>query len=319
MMHKISKHLVDFDSYFTPYYDDGFIGYLASKGLLEFTILGNKLRKKSENYLLKHRLKIDPEKRNSDYDLVFTCSDLIIPKNIKNDNVILIQEGMTDPENLMYYLSKYLKFPRYLASTSTTGLSNEYKLFFVASEGYKKLFIKKGVDPDKIVVTGIPNFDNVNEFLNNDFPYKNFVLVATSDSRETFKYENRKKFIEEALKIADGRQLIFKLHPNENYKKATNEINKFAPNAIVLIDGNIEHMIANCDVLVTKYSSVVFVGLALRKEVHSYFNIGHLKELLPIQNGGTSAKLIASKAKEYIESSLSLNDFDNPYLEFKRT
>lgn len=68
----------------------------------------------------------------------------------------------------------------------------------MASEGYKKLFIKKGVNPNKIVVTGIPNFDNVNEILNNDFPYKNFALVATSVSRETFKYENRKKFILDA-------------------------------------------------------------------------------------------------------------------------
>ncbi len=43
--------------------------------------------------------------------------------------------------------------------------------------------------------------------------YHNFVLVATSDMRETYKYENRKKFIKKAYKIADGRQLIFKLHP----------------------------------------------------------------------------------------------------------
>jgi hypothetical protein len=57
-------------------------------------------------------------------------------------------------------------------------------------------------------------------------------------------------------------------------------------------------MIANCDVLVTQYSSVVFVGLALGKECHSYFDLGDLRELLPIQNGGTSAAAIARVCEE---------------------
>ncbi len=303
MMHKISKHLLGFDSYFTPFYDDGIIGYLAEKGFLEFTILGNKIRRKTENYFVNNKLNIDPDKRNNEYDLVFTCSDLIIPNNIKHNKIILIQEGMTDPENLMFYFVKYFGLPRFLASTSTTGLSDAYKLFFVASEGYKKLFIRKGVNPDKILVTGIPNFDNVKEFLENDFFYKNYVLVATSDSRETFKYENRKNFIYEALKIANGRQLIFKLHPNENFIRAKREIKKYAPEALVYTDGNINHMIANCDVLITKYSTVVYIGIALGKEVYSYFDINLLHELTPIQNEGKSAELIALKSLEYYYSS----------------
>ncbi|MBK8946066.1 MAG: CDP-glycerol glycerophosphotransferase family protein [Ignavibacteriae bacterium] len=320
MMHKISKHLLGFDSYFTPYYDDGIIGYFAEKGLLEFTILGKKIRRKTENYLINNRLNIDPNKRNNEYDLVFTCSDLIIPNNIKYNKIILIQEGMTDPENLMYYFAKYFGFPRYLASTSTTGLSDAYKLFFVASEGYKNLFIKKGINPEKIIVTGIPNFDNVKEFLDNEFPHKNFVLVATSDSRETFKYENRKKFILDALKIANGRQLIFKLHPNENFNRATKEINKYAPDALVYTEENINHMIANCDVLITKYSTVVYIGIALGKEVYSYFDLDKLMELTPIQNGGKSAELIALKSLEYYyKPSLLFDEFKTFQLGLRKT
>lgn len=317
MMHEISKHLVGFESYFTPYYDDGIIGSLARKGFLEFTILGNKLRRKTENYLINNGLNVDPDKRNNEYDLIFTCSDLIIPHNIRSDKVILVQEGMTDPENLMYYLVKYLGFPRYLASTSTTALSNAYKLFFVASEGYKKLFIKKGVDPNKIVVTGTPNFDNLNQYLSNDFPYKNYVLVATSDSRETFKYENRKMFIRKALEIANGRQIIFKLHPNENFKRATKEINIYAPGSIVFTSGNINQMIANCDVLITKYSTVVYVGIVLKKEVYSYFDLTLLKELTPIQNNGESAKLIAKKSTDYLLSTNSVIDYNDFYLQLR--
>ncbi|MFZ1292452.1 MAG: hypothetical protein WAR79_20340 [Melioribacteraceae bacterium] len=318
MMHKISKHLLGFDSYFTPFYDDGIIGYLAEKGFLEFTILGNKIRRKTENYFVNNKLNIDPDKRNNEYVLVFTCSDLIIPNNIKHNKIILIQEGMTDPENLMYYFVKYFGLPRFLASTSTTGLSDAYKLFFVASEGYKKLFIRKGVNPDKIIVTGIPNFDNVKEFLENDFSYKNYVLVATSDSRETFKYENRKKFIYEALKIANGRQLIFKLHPNENFNRAKREIEKYAPKALVYTDGNINHMIANCDVLITKYSTVVYIGIALGKEVYSYFDINLLKELTPIQNEGKSAELIALKSLEYYYSSNFSKENQNLFYELRK-
>ena len=208
---------------------------------------------------------------------------------------------MTDPITITYFLAKYFGFPRWIASTAATGISNQYDLFCVASEGYKDLFIKKGADPDKIVVTGIPNFDNAKQFLNNDFPHKNYVMVATSDARETFKIENRKKFILDTVKIANGKQLLFKLHPNEKFERAKREIEKYAPGALVYQQGNTNHMIANCDVLITKYSSVVYIGLALGKEVHSYFNINDLKKLMPIQNNGTSAERIAGIGKQMLE------------------
>jgi hypothetical protein len=119
--------------------------------------------------------------------------------------------------------------------------------------------------------------------------------------RETLKYENRKKFIKDALKIADGRQLIFKLHPNEYHDRSKREINKLAPDALVFDSGNTEHMIANCNTLIVIYSSVVYVGLALGKKVYSRFNVEKLKKMIPIQNGGTSAMKIADICKKYLE------------------
>jgi hypothetical protein len=207
---------------------------------------------------------------------------------------------MTDPENWAYHLVKLLKLPRWLASTSATGLSNVYNYFCVASEGYKDFFIKKGVNPDSIVVTGIPNFDNCKKFLDNEFRFKDYVLAATSDSRETYKFENRKKFIKEVNSIASGRQIIFKLHPNELYDRAAEEINRWSPGALIFQNGNTDHMIANCSVLVTRYSSCAYVGLALGKDVHSAFDIEELKKLLPIQNGGKSALNIAEVAQSLI-------------------
>lgn len=309
MMHQISLFFGGHDCYFTPYYADGLINYVVQLGYLNFSILNGTFRKNTEKYLRDNNLKIDYRGLNNDYDLVYTCADLIYPKNIRHKKVILVQEGMTDPETLMFHLVKYLRLPRWLASTSTMGMSNRYSYFCVASEGYRQFFIaRKGVVPEKLIITGIPNFDNVKQFLENDFPYKNYVLVCTSDARETYKIENRIKFIKDCVKTANGRQMIFKLHPNENFDRATKEVSKYAPGAIVMTSGNTNHMIANCDILITKFSSVSFVGLALGKEVHSYFDIVELKKLLPWQNNGTSAERIAKVGLQLIEALLSVNE-----------
>src|SRR4030042_2151585 len=114
MMHKIYEHLTDFDGYFSAYYTDGFLDFLVQKGMLGFCILGGNFKKHTEEYFRKHNLKVDYKGLQNDYDLVITCSDLIVPRNIRNKKIILVQEGMTDPENLTYYLIKYLKFPRWL-------------------------------------------------------------------------------------------------------------------------------------------------------------------------------------------------------------
>jgi hypothetical protein len=208
---------------------------------------------------------------------------------------------MTDPENIFFHMAKKFGIPRYFGGTASTGLSDAYTYFCVASEGYRELFIRKGVKPEKILVTGIPNFDNCAKFINNNFPYKNYALVCSSDSRETFKYENRKKFIQKAVSLSEGRKMIFKLHPNENVQRATREINKYAPDSIVLIEGNTNEMVANCDILITMYSTVSYVGLALGKKVYSYFDTEDLKKLLPLQNGGKSAEKISQICRSLIE------------------
>jgi hypothetical protein len=293
MMHQIATHLPEHNLLFSPYYSDGLLRHAVNLGLLEWTIMGRKIGNQTEEYLTENNLMCDYGGYCFDYDLVVTCSDLIVPKNIRDKKIVLVQEGMTDPQNVFFYLVKYLGLPAYLASTSTTGLSDAYEVFCVASEGYRQLFIQKGVKSEKIQVTGIPNFDNASEYLANDFPHKNYVMVATSDTRETFKFDNRKKFFNNIKSIAANRQLLFKLHPNENFARASQEIKQAFPDALIYQQGNTNHMIANCDVLITQYSSVVYIGLALEKEVHSYFDLESLQKLTPIQNGGTSAKNIA--------------------------
>lgn len=322
IMHQIANNLMnDYDCWFSPYFADGAVGLYARLRLIDFTIVGEgNFRKQTLGYLNTHNLQVDFKgaKNDDDYELVLTCSDLIVPKNIRNKKIILVQEGMTDPENFAYYIVKYLHLPRWIASTSTTGMSNLFNLFCIASEGYRNIFINKGTDPEKLIVTGIPNFDNAKEFLDNDFPHHGFLLVATSDMRETWKFENRKKLIRRAVKIADGKQIIFKLHPNENIERATKEINEFAPGALVYPNGNTNHMIANCDSLLTRYSSVVYVAKALGKKVYSDIPDEELERLTPIQNGGTSAERIAKIAKALIEKSYKDNKEIHKEFELKK-
>jgi hypothetical protein len=106
------------------------------------------------------------------------------------------------------------------------------------------------------------------------------------------KLDNRKRFIRRALGLAAGRPLIFKLHPNEDWARARREIDRWAPGALVYTTGSAEEMVANCDVLVCQYSTLAFVGLALGKEVHSYYPMERLRRLLPLQ-GGMAAQRIA--------------------------
>lgn len=297
-MHQISRYFPESDCFFTAFYATGFIDFLVRNHLLDFTIMGGKFREQTEKYFHANNLRIDYRATRNDYDLVFTCQDILVQGNIKDKRLVLVQEGMTEPENILYHVVRLFSLPRWMAGTSATGLSRAYHLFFVASEGYRELFISKGIDPSKIKVTGIPNFDNIESFLQNEFPYRNFVLVATSDRRETMNSENRKRFLINAVRIANGRQIIFKLHPNENWERAKKEIDKYVPGAIVYTDQDINPMIANCDVLITARSTVVYIGMILGKEVHSEFRLDLLKKLVPIQNGGTSAKEIARISKQ---------------------
>jgi hypothetical protein len=307
MVHAVATQLMDdYDCWFSPFYpDDGLQTVLHRAGWLDFCIMGGQFLAQTQRYLHDHSLPVDYGGRRHDYDLVITTTDLVVQRNIRRKPIVLIQEGMTDPETLMFHLCKHLGLPRLLASTATMGLSDAYQIFCVASEGYRDLFIRKGVRPEKIVVTGIPNFDNAARFCHNRFPYRDYVLVATSDTRETFKRDDRRRFILRALAVAAGRPLIFKLHPNENVARSTREIHDLAPHALVLAEGNTGEMIANCDVLITQYSSVAFIGLALGKEVHSYFDVAELRRLLPIQNGGSSHRHIAAVCRRLLEAAPS--------------
>lgn len=285
--------LPNLDAFFTPFFCGTAVTALRHLGLLENTIGGDKLRGRCLRYLEQHRLKVDLDGARADYDLIVACTDLALPKRVFRSPVVVVQEGILDPPGLGWELVR--RFPRslphWLAGTTATGLSGRYQRFCVASSGYRDLFVARGASAERIRVTGIPNFDDCESFRNNDFPHRDYVLVCSSDARETFKRHDRPAFIRKALKIARGRELFFKLHPNEHVARARREIERLAPRAVVFAEGPTNAMIANCSVLVTEWSSVAFVGLALGKEVHSSHPRAELERFLPEQNRSAAARI----------------------------
>ena len=302
-MHQIARELSEHEHAFTPYYCDGVLDRARRAGLMEFTVAGEKLARRCLDYLVREQLPLDRGGRLGPYDLVLTCSDVVVPHNLRRRRLVLVQEGILDPEGWEFrFWRRFPLLPRWIAGTATTGLSLAYERFCVASEGYRDHFVARGVPRERIEVTGIPNFDDCRRFLSNGFPHRGYVLVCSSDARETLKRDDRADFLRRCVQIAAGRPLLFKLHPNEDEERATREIRAVAPAALVYARGSAEEMIANCDVLVTQYSSTVFVGLALGKECHSYWDVAALRRLMPLQNG-RAARLIAGVCRQVLEAS----------------
>lgn len=303
-LHAVSRAMGLHAAWFSPFYGDRFAETMRRLGLAEPTIGGNKRRGWCLDYLRDHGLPVDVNGRRGPYDLYVTCSDVIVPRNIRRGPLVVVQEGILDPEGWVAWLCRRARLPIWLAGTALTGESGLYDRCCVASEGYREDFVRRGAAPSRVVVTGIPNFDDCERYRDNAFPHRGYVLACTSDTRETLKLlDSRPRFVEHVVEIARARhipKIVFKLHPNEDGERATREIRRIAPDALVFQEGSAEEMIANAEVLVTQWSSVAFVGLALGKEVHASWPRHLLERLAPVQNGGTSARNIAAVCEELL-------------------
>jgi len=318
-MHQISSLLSDeYDCWFTQFYPDyGFEKAVLYAGILENSIMSGHFKQKADKYLADHGLQSDYMAMRNDYDMTVFCTDLIVPRKLRKGKTVFVQEGMVDEQTLLSKLIKKSKFiPRYFAmGTSLNGSSNLCDIYCVGSEGYKNFFSKMGTDRDKIAITGIPNFDNIPQFIHNDFPLRDYVLIATSDIRECFRKDDRIGFLNKCKEIVGGRNVVFKLHPNELKDRAFAEIRQvFGADAVIYTDGNPNHMIANCEELITQFSTLVYVGIVLGKKVHSYFDVNELYRLTPQQNGGTSAKKIADICQGYMEFNGTGKEFLSRYM-----
>src|SRR5262245_54835802 len=154
----IGTQLAEHNCFYTPFYCDGHLLRASQRGQLDFTVVAGPLRERCVRHLHEAGAAIDDRGEARKYDLVVTCTDLIIQRNIKGKRIVLVQEGLTEPEGILYWMVKHLGVPRVFANTAAFGLSDAYEVFCVGSAGARDLFAAKGVNPDKMVITGIPNF-----------------------------------------------------------------------------------------------------------------------------------------------------------------
>jgi hypothetical protein len=305
-MYKISTLLEDtYECWFSQFYPDyAFEKFALRKGWLDTTIMAGTFKAKADKFIADHGLRNDYMAAKNNYDMTLFCTDLIVPRKLRAGKKIWVQEGMIDRVDTW---SKFVKasriIPPYFAlGTSLNGSRNKCDIYCAGSEGYKNFISKMGTQKDKIAVTGIINYDDIYKFLNNDFPHRHYVMVATSDIRECYGHDDRFAFLEECVKKANGRQMLFKLHPNEEVQRAVSEIKAVAPaNSLIYTTGNADHMVANCDELITQWSTLGYVGIVLGKKVNSFFDVEELRKLTPWQNNGTSVDRIADICRGFME------------------
>lgn len=228
------------------------------------------------------------------YDLVVLGNDFFVPEGLRGVRpTVLVQEGWVWPYSWRRRLAATRLVPPLFASANGIGLSHSYDYFCVASEGYKEAFAKSGIGRHRMVVTGLPGLDRVaSEFrpLVEDTE-RRFVLVITHPGREYQEGENRQRLLNTASSKSKGRPIVVKLHPNENHERATREVRELLPEATVLIDADTNNLVANCDALITTYSTVIYSALLLGKEVHCSYPIKEIGRLLPDQNGCAAERI----------------------------
>src|SRR5262245_39404504 len=95
-LEQIASELPEFRPAFSPYYGDLGIDLGRRLGLLENTIGGNKLRSRAEQYLRQKGLRLDVGGERGPYELVVTCSDVIVPRNVRGSRLVAVQEGILD-------------------------------------------------------------------------------------------------------------------------------------------------------------------------------------------------------------------------------
>ena len=170
-MHQISRHLTEYEQAFSPYLLRRLHELMRRLRLMEFTIIGDKLASRCRRYLEDQDLAIDYQ-GSAAYDLVVTCSDVYLQKNIRGSRIVLVQEGITDPETVASVLCSGTACCRSGLRARRDRPQRRLPRFCVASDGYRDLFIRKGAKPEKIVVTGIPNFDDCQRYRDNTFPHR---------------------------------------------------------------------------------------------------------------------------------------------------
>src|SRR3974390_227494 len=88
-MMAIGRELADHNCYYTPFYCDGPLLRASQRGQLDFTVIAGPLRERTVRFMREANLPFDDRGEAREYDLVVTCSDLILQDNIESKRIVL--------------------------------------------------------------------------------------------------------------------------------------------------------------------------------------------------------------------------------------
>ena len=144
----------------------------------------------------------------------------------------------------------------------------------VFGHAFKDALVKRGVNPDDIVVTGQPRFDVlVNTKYDKKWIYeklnlngeKGLIVFASTDLPDDEK-ELTVRELCAAMKQFPDKQLVIKPHPSDDDAMFVDLLCKFKSDAIVVHDYLYE-LLSACDLLITTWSTVGLEAMILDKPI----------------------------------------------------
>jgi glycosyltransferase involved in cell wall biosynthesis len=141
----------------------------------------------------------------------------------------------------------------------------------------KNLYIESGVDPERIVITGVAHFDqlfNRNKEQDKQVlaksgidPNEKTILFTTDNITLSETKEMLTGVISAVLKMNDV-QLVIKVHPREDAEPYQEIAKKYRDSSIhVVKDTDLYALISNCELLVTKFSTTALEAMMVDKPV----------------------------------------------------
>lgn len=227
-------------------------------------------------------------------DKIFYTSDVVIKFflvmekifKIFSPKVFLTSNVPLRETRSLIYACKFYKIPVIGIRRGTGGFISEYSLYntvdrlLVAGNFAKETFINSGVDKQKIIITGLPIFDNLiqklpeKKLMEKELRKKlsindNFIIITYLTQTINPYFQNKDKineinYIYKQIVKFENIFLIIKLHPSE---KKTEIYNLFAKsiglkNYVIIRDEiNLSNILLASKIAITKYSTTGFNAL----------------------------------------------------------
>jgi hypothetical protein len=279
-LHQVSQHLDQCRIWFTPYYGGGLVTALRGLGLLDRTIAGRQASQGCLEYLRNHHLAIDWNGGRGRYDLIVTCSDVLLPDNIVRRPLLVVQNELWHPDFAPGLVRRELahRLRRYVAAAAT-GLSGAYERLCVASFGYRDRFVELGVARDRMVVTGLPGHDDYQAYASSEMVGSGYVLVCGTRATESVNGFTLRRLLQRAVAAAGALPILVQLAPDAPIQPVA----RWVPHARIAPKIETDALIAGSSLLISPWVAHAYVAMALGKPVLGQRSLRDLHHFVPVQ------------------------------------